>query len=106
MVIVNFYPFEEAVKNCKLDLREAADHIDIGGPALARAAAKAAISHGRVTVLTSPVLYNPFIDEMNRNGGDTSLEFKFKTAVQAFAYTSSYDGAVRSYIEEAIKDGV
>ena len=102
LVVVNFYPFDKEVRSRKLDLREAAEYIDIGGPALTRAAAKAALLHGRVTVLTSPAQYNPFIDELNRNGGDTSLEYRLKAAVYAFAYTSSYDDGIRIHFEKAI----
>lgn len=106
LVVVNFYPFEEEMQNHKLDLQEAANHIDIGGPALARAAAKAAILHGRVTVLTSPTQYDSFLEEVRRNEGDTTPTFKLRSAVQAFASTYAYDKVITKYLDKAIKNGV
>lgn len=103
LVVVNFYPFEEAACR-RMGLEEAARWIDVGGPALARAAAKATFLHGRVTVLTSPGQYEPFLEELKRNNGDVSPAFKHKAAVQAFAYTSAYDEAVRRFLEEAVKN--
>lgn len=103
LVVVNFYPFEEAALH-GVELQEAAQWIDVGGPALARAAAKATLLHGRVTVLTSPEQYEPFLEELKRNNGDVSPAFKRKAAVQAFAYTSAYDEAVRRFLEEAVKN--
>jgi len=104
LVVVNFYPFEKGARSRGTTLQEAAQLIDVGGPTLARAAAKATFLHGRVTVLTSPEQYEPFLEELRRNGGDVSPAFKCKAAVQAFAYTSAYDEAVRRFLEEAVKN--
>ena len=61
LVVINFYPFEEMVQRGKYNFSKAASHIDLGGVALARTAAKASFLYGRVTVLTSPNQYDLFL---------------------------------------------
>ena len=104
LVVVNFYPFRKIVQNNKLDLIEATDYIDLGGVALVRTAAKASLLQGRVTVLTSPNQYNLFIEEIKKEEGNVSDEFKISMASQAFSLTSSYDKEIKDYfIDKARK---
>ena len=65
-VVVNLYPFEAAAERPAITLDELIEEIDIGGPALVRAAAK---NHASVAVLTSPTQYGPVIEELERDGG-------------------------------------
>ena len=74
LVIVNFYPFEEKLKNTKSQ-NKLIENIDIGGPTLVRAAAK---NYKYITVLTSPHQYKKFILDLEKNKGSTSLEFRKK----------------------------
>jgi len=94
LVIVNLYPFEEVV-SAGANLDEALENIDIGGPAMLRAAAK---NFPRVTPICSPDNYDDLMDEMKSNDGDTSLEFRRQMARKAFARTSAYDNAIVQYL--------
>jgi len=102
LVVINFYPFEEMVQSGKFNLSKAASHIDLGGVALARTAAKAAFLYGRVTVLTSPNQYEFFLDEMEKNNGDTTHRFKLSNAIFAFKQTSYYDQFIRDHFSEVL----
>ena len=93
LVIVNFYPFEEIIsktKNHKIII----ENIDIGGPTLARAAAK---NFNDVTVITNIDQYNSFIEELKKNKGSTSLGFRQKLSEEAFSQTAYYDSVVANY---------
>ena len=74
LVIVNFYPFEKIIKKTT-NHKKIIENIDIGGPTMVRAAAK---NYDYVTILTSPKQYAEFLDELNKNNGSTSLEFRKK----------------------------
>ena len=74
LVIVNFYPFEQTLEHTK-NHEKIIENIDIGGPAMVRAAAK---NYKDVTVITSPKDYPELINELRINKGSTSLEFKKK----------------------------
>ncbi len=93
LVIVNFYPFEKAVSK-KKDNKFIIEKIDIGGPTLARAAAK---NFNDVTVITNVDQYNKLIYELQKNNGSTSLEFRQKLSEEAFSETSYYDSMVTNY---------
>ena len=92
-VVVNFYPFHEAVAE-GMDLSEAINKIDVGGPSMVRAAAK---NHEHVVVLTSPDDYSEFLNLLKENEGAIPLEFSRRMALKAFALTSSYDAMVAEY---------
>ena len=94
LVIVNFYPFEEKLKNTK-DHSKIIETIDIGGPALVRAAAK---NYKDITVLTSPNQYKEFILDLEKNRGLTSLEFRKKLSQEAFNLTAYYDSVISEYL--------
>ena len=90
LVAVNLYPFEEAVREGAA--RDTCiETIDIGGPAMIRAAAK---NHEHVTVVVQPADYQAVIDDMEALGGATSLALRRRLAATAFARTATYDAAI------------
>ncbi len=93
LVIVNFYPFEKVIKKTT-NHKKIIENIDIGGPTMVRAAAK---NYDYVTVLTSPKQYGEFLNELNKNNGSTSLEFRKKMSQIAFAETTHYDSLISDY---------
>jgi phosphoribosylaminoimidazolecarboxamide formyltransferase/IMP cyclohydrolase len=93
MVVVNLYPFEEAVTR-GANYKECIENIDIGGPALIRAAAK---NHEFVTVVVDPEDYSQVIEEMKAEGGSTSFTFREQLAAKAFARSGSYDATISSW---------
>jgi len=93
LLAVNLYPFETAVAR-GADEAEAIETIDIGGPAMVRAAAK---THDRVTVVTSPDDYELVRDGMAANGGAVPAELRRRLAADAFAHTAAYDAAVAEW---------
>jgi len=103
LVVVNFYPFERHVAEAPGD-RAREEFIDIGGVALARAAAK---NHAAVAVLVDPSDYAAFLAELDRSGGSVSDRTRRRLAVRAFARCTEYDGAIAAGIEgpDAPADG-
>ena len=98
-VVVNLYPFQDAVKTAPENLRKAVDNIDIGGVALIRAAAKGALLNQRVVPVTSPAQYETLVKELERKGY-VGTELRQKLAREAFALTAEYDRAIRDYLED------
>ena len=99
LVIVNFYPFEKTLsktKNHKIII----ENIDIGGPALARAAAK---NFNDVTVITNIEQYKGLIEELNKNKGSTGLMYRKKLSEEAFGQTAYYDTTVTNYFTRETK---
>ncbi|MCB1598312.1 MAG: bifunctional phosphoribosylaminoimidazolecarboxamide formyltransferase/IMP cyclohydrolase, partial [Gammaproteobacteria bacterium] len=84
LVIVNLYPFEETVAS-GADYANAVENIDIGGPAMIRAAAK---NHAYVAIVTDPADYDLLAGELETGNGATGLEFRKKMAAQAYALTA------------------
>jgi phosphoribosylaminoimidazolecarboxamide formyltransferase/IMP cyclohydrolase len=95
LLAVNLYPFAETVArpNCTYD--EAIENIDIGGPAMLRAAAK---NHHSVTVAVDPADYAQVLGELEANSGCTSIDTRSRLAAKAFAHTARYDTMVSSYL--------
>jgi len=93
LVVVNFYPFEKVLEN-KNNHKNIIENIDIGGPAMVRAAAK---NFNDVTVITSPEQYANLIEELNSNKSRTTLEFRQQMSEIAFTETSYYDGVISNY---------
>ena len=93
LAVVNLYPFQETIRRPGVTLEEAVENIDIGGVALARAAAK---NHARVTVICDPADYSAVIAEL-RVGG-VSPETRRRLALKAFALTAQYDAAIAAYL--------
>jgi phosphoribosylaminoimidazolecarboxamide formyltransferase / IMP cyclohydrolase len=95
LVVVNLYPFEVTVAN-RAPAAECVENIDIGGPALIRAAAK---NHDFVTVLTDPEQYGTVVDELAAHGG-TTLALRRRLAGDAFSRTAAYDAAIAGWFME------
>jgi phosphoribosylaminoimidazolecarboxamide formyltransferase/IMP cyclohydrolase len=102
LVCVNLYPFEETIARPDCDLATAIENIDIGGPAMLRAAAK---NHASVAVIVSSDDYQPVLDEMNANSGCLSDETRFKLATCAFEHTARYDGLIANYLGAIVENG-
>jgi phosphoribosylaminoimidazolecarboxamide formyltransferase/IMP cyclohydrolase len=96
LVIVNFYPFEETLKNTK-NHEKIIENIDVGGPTMVRSAAK---NYQDVTVITSSDQYNDLIEELKKNKGATSLEFREKLSRIAFTETAYYDSVISDYFNK------
>ncbi|GAA6617205.1 bifunctional phosphoribosylaminoimidazolecarboxamide formyltransferase/IMP cyclohydrolase [Scytonema sp. NUACC26] len=97
LVVVNLYPFEETISTEGVTLPEAIEQIDIGGPAMLRAASK---NFAHVTTLCEPGQYEEYLQEMRRSGGNLSFEFRQKCALKGFLQTSSYDRAIAEYLTQ------
>ena len=93
LLVVNLYPFEQTVAKPGCDLATAIENIDIGGPAMLRAAAK---NHAFVTVVVDAADYSTVIDELEKNG-EVSNETRFHLAIKVFEHTARYDGAIANY---------
>tara|TARA_R110002073_G_scaffold22414_6_gene77438 strand:+ start:27661 stop:29250 length:1590 start_codon:yes stop_codon:yes gene_type:complete len=100
LLVVNLYPFEATVAR-GASHGETIENIDIGGPAMIRAAAK---NHGFVSVVTDPQDYAALLTEMDAHGGKTTLGFRQKLAQIAYARTGAYDAAVSTWMAGAIGD--
>ena len=98
LVVVNLYPFEETVAG-GADRDEAVEQIDIGGPALIRAAAK---NHEFVVVATDPEDYEGIVRELAENDGRTTLDFRRCLAAAAYARTASYDAAISQWFAREV----
>ena len=93
LVIVNFYPFEKTLKKNQ-NQKQILENIDIGGPAMVRAAAK---NYNYVTIITKLDQYENLIKELNQNKGSTSLIFRQQMAEEAFTETAYYDAMISNY---------
>ncbi len=98
MLVVNLYPFRETIAKPNCTFADAVENIDIGGPAMLRAAAK---NHGStaggVTVIIDPSDYARVLEEIDANG-QTSYGLRLELATKVYAHTASYDGAIASYL--------
>ena len=94
LLVVNLYPFEQTVAKPACDLATAIEHIDIGGPAMLRAAAK---NHAWVTVVVDVNDYAKVLEEL-RAGGSVTPATRFRLAAKAFEHTARYDGAIATYL--------
>ena len=98
LLAVNLYPFEATVaKGAPLDA--CIENIDIGGPAMIRAAAK---NHAAVTVVVDPEDYAQVLEAMRRNGGATTLALRRTLAAKAYARTAAYDAAISDWFAAAL----
>ena len=100
LVIINLYPFESTVANPDCTLEDAIENIDIGGPAMVRAAAK---NHESVSVIVDPSDYTKVLDELSNNNGHLSPKTRFSLAIKAFEHTSKYDGTIANYFGRMVQ---
>ncbi len=96
LVAANLYPFREAAARAGADIEDARTHIDIGGPAMLRAAAK---NYLRVAALCDPGDYPGVLEELRARGGGLDLSTRFRLAKKVFRHTAAYDDAVAAYFE-------
>ena len=96
LVIVNFYPFEKTLKTTK-NHNKIIENIDVGGPTMVRSAAK---NYQDVTVITSSDQYEELIEQLKKNKGSTSLEFREKLSRIAFTETAYYDSVISDYFNK------
>ncbi len=99
VVVVNLYPFRQTVADPAVDWQTAIETIDIGGPAMVRAAAK---NHGDVAVLTDPAQYPSFLAALAAGRLDGAL--RRRLALAAFQHTAAYDGAISSWLAQRLGD--
>ena len=97
VVVVNLYPFRETIARPDVTWDQAIENIDIGGPAMVRAAAK---NHADVAVLTSPDQYDRLLSAMAESGGSVSSDLRRQLALEAFQHTASYDTAISRWMAE------
>lgn len=96
LLAVNLYPFEQTIEQ-HMSWQQSLENIDVGGPAMIRAAAK---NHEFVTVLVDPADYAAVELELSSGGNMTSLATRQKLAAKAFARTASYDAAISQWLAE------
>jgi phosphoribosylaminoimidazolecarboxamide formyltransferase/IMP cyclohydrolase len=94
LVVVNLYPFEQTVARGDVSDADAVEEIDIGGPALLRAAAK---NHAHVAVLSDPAQYADFLAVLEKHGGNVTAEVRRRLAAAAFGRTAQYDRAIYDF---------
>jgi len=93
-VVVNLYPFAETIAKPDVTFDAAIENIDIGGPAMVRAAAK---NHASVMVVTNPHDYARVIDSLS-SSTESQAALRFDLAVKAFEHTARYDGMIADYL--------
>ena len=96
LVIVNFYPFENTLKSTN-NHNKIIENIDVGGPTMVRSAAK---NYKDVAVITSSNQYEELIEQLKRNKGSTSIEFREKLSRIAFTETAYYDSVISNYFNK------
>jgi phosphoribosylaminoimidazolecarboxamide formyltransferase/IMP cyclohydrolase len=96
LVVVNLYPFVQTVAQPDVKPADAIEQIDIGGPAMVRAAAK---NHGSVAVVVSPTRYPEILEEMKSRSGALSDDTRAELAAEAFAHTAAYDMEVARWMQ-------
>ena len=99
LLCVNLYPFEATIARADATIDDAIENIDIGGPAMIRAASK---NHDGVAVVVDPADYDSVLAALNGDGLD--LEDRRRLAAKAYAHTSSYDTAITKYLSNSLGD--
>ncbi len=99
LVAVNLYPFEQTAAHPGASFEEVVENIDIGGPAMIRAAAK---NHAGVAVLVEPAQYGPVLEELRRHDRRLSAETRRRLAQEAFRRTAQYDAAIAAWLRAPV----
>jgi phosphoribosylaminoimidazolecarboxamide formyltransferase/IMP cyclohydrolase len=100
LLVVNLYPFETTIAQAGVTFDEAIEQIDVGGPAMLRAAAKNCRCK---TVVSHPRQYAGILAEIEKSGGSVSWETRFQLAQEAFSQTARYDSAIASWLARGEK---
>ena len=95
MVVVNLYPFGQTVARPGVTMDDAIENIDIGGPAMVRAAAK---NHAFVAVVTDPADYASLTAKLKQGGGQLAFAERYALAAKAFSHTAEYDGMISNWL--------
>ncbi|HLS43341.1 MAG TPA: bifunctional phosphoribosylaminoimidazolecarboxamide formyltransferase/IMP cyclohydrolase [Paenalcaligenes sp.] len=99
LLVVNLYPFRETIARENCSFADAIENIDIGGPAMLRAAAKNhGTEKGGVTVVIDPSDYDRVLAELDGPQGATSYGLRLELATKVYAHTAAYDGAIANYL--------
>ena len=98
LIIVNFYPFQKIVTNSKSN-KEIIENIDIGGPTMVRSAAK---NFKNVLIITNKNDYSDLINEIKKNNGSTSLNFREYMSSKAFGLTAYYDAMIANWFNKKL----
>lgn len=101
MVVVNLYPFRQTIAKPGVELAEAIENIDIGGPAMIRAAAK---NFKYVTVVVNPARYDEIAAELTSDAGITD-GLRMSLAKEAFGHTAEYDACINQYLAKELGEG-
>jgi phosphoribosylaminoimidazolecarboxamide formyltransferase/IMP cyclohydrolase len=101
LLVVNLYPFEQTIAREDATIEDAIENIDIGGPAMIRAASK---NHDGVAVCVSPDDYKHVLEKLGGDG--LSLDDRRRLAAKAYAHTASYDTAITRYLSASLSDDV
>jgi len=99
LLCVNLYPFEATIARADATIDDAIENIDIGGPAMIRAASK---NHDGVAVVVDPADYETVLAALNAEG--LGLEDRRRLAAKAYAHTASYDTAITKYLSNSLGD--
>jgi phosphoribosylaminoimidazolecarboxamide formyltransferase/IMP cyclohydrolase len=99
LLAVNLYPFEQTIASEDATIEDAIENIDIGGPAMIRAASK---NHDGVAVVVDPDDYDSVLESMQRN--ELSIDVRRRLAAKAYAHTASYDTAITKYLSNSLGD--
>ncbi len=101
LLVVNLYPFEQTIAREDATIEDAIENIDIGGPAMIRAASK---NHDGVAVCVSPGDYDDVLAKLRGDG--LALEDRRRLAAKAYAHTASYDTAITKYLSGSLGDDI
>ena len=101
LLVVNLYPFEQTIAREDATIDDAIENIDIGGPAMIRAASK---NHDGVAVCVSPDDYESVLEKLKGDG--LAIEDRRRLAAKAYAHTASYDTAITKYLSASLGDDV
>ncbi len=99
LLVVNLYPFEQTIARKDASLEDAIENIDIGGPAMIRAASK---NHDGVAVIVEPDDYDSVLDALKHD--KLTIESRRRLAAKAYAHTASYDTAITHYLSNSLGD--
>ena len=99
MLVVNLYPFEQTIAREDATIDDAVENIDIGGPAMIRAASK---NHDGVAVVIDPADYDSVLEMLKSDA--LSLEERRRLAAKAYAHTAAYDTAITKYLSRSLGD--
>ncbi len=99
LLAVNLYPFEQTIADPDATLEDAIENIDVGGPAMIRAASK---NHDGVAVVVDPSDYDEVLESLRNN--EMSVEYRRRLAAKAYAHTAAYDAAITKYLSQSLGD--